>query len=148
MPQRWYIPWVPSANNIKRIGKLHVVLYRWTSGLIGARLDGLDVLLLTTIGAKSGVPRCIPLPYFRDGDRYLVVASYGGNRVNPHWIANIHANPRVEVQLRGKQWTARARVSEGAERERLWKDITTEFPRYAKYQSKTARPIPVVVLEA
>jgi F420H(2)-dependent quinone reductase len=147
MPQTWYIPWVPSPNNIKRIDKIHTVLYRWTSGLIGARLDGLDVLLLTTTGAKSGIQRCIPLPYFRDGDRILLVASFGGNRKNPAWIANITANPEVHVQLRTKQWTARARIAEGAERERLWSGITYEFPRYAKYQLKTERPIPVVVLE-
>lgn len=147
MPQTWYIPWVPSPNNIKRIDKFHTLLYRWTSGLIGARLDGLDVLLLTTTGAKSGIQRCIPLPYFRDGDRILLVASFGGNRKNPAWIANITANPEVQVQLKAKQWTARARISNGAERERLWAGITYEFPRYAKYQAKTERPIPVVVLE-
>lgn len=147
MPQTWYIPWVPSPNNIKRIDKVHTVLYRWTSGLIGARLDGLDVLLLTTTGAKSGIQRCIPLPYFRDGDRILLVASFGGNRKNPAWIANISANPEVQVQLKAKRWTARARISSGAERERLWAGITYEFPRYLKYQAKTERPIPVVVLE-
>jgi deazaflavin-dependent oxidoreductase (nitroreductase family) len=115
--------------------------------LIGARLDGLDVLLLTTTGAKSGNQRCIPLPYFRDGERILLVASFGGNRKNPAWIANITANPAVHVQLRAKQWTARARISEGAERQRLWAGITDEFPRYGNYQSKTERLIPVVVLE-
>jgi deazaflavin-dependent oxidoreductase (nitroreductase family) len=147
MPQTWYIPWVPSPNNIKRIGKIHVHLYRWTFGVVGGRLDGLDVLLLTTIGKKSGLERCVPLPYFRDGKRLLVVASFGGNARNPVWVDNIGANPTVQVQLGAKRWSTRAYVSEGAERERVWADITREFPRYAKYQANTARQIPVIVVE-
>jgi F420H(2)-dependent quinone reductase len=147
MPQTEYIRWVPSPNNIKRIGKIHTLLYRCTFGLIGARMDGLDVLLLTTIGRKSGRSYCVPLPYFRDGERYLVVASYGGNTRNPAWVANIAANPTVHVQCGARRWTARARVAEGAERARLWADITHEFPRYAVYQTKTPREIPVIVVE-
>jgi deazaflavin-dependent oxidoreductase (nitroreductase family) len=148
MPQTRYIRWVPSPNNIKRIGKIHTVLYRWSFGLLGARIDGLDVLLLTTVGKKSGQSRCVPLPYFRDGDKYLLVGSYGGNARSPAWVANIAANPTVQVQRGPKRWTARARVATGAERDRLWADITREFPRYAVYQTKTARQIPVVVLES
>jgi deazaflavin-dependent oxidoreductase (nitroreductase family) len=147
MPQTEYIRWVPSQNNIRRIGKIHTFLYRYTFGLIGARMDGLDVLLLTTVGNKSGRSRCVPLPYFRDGERYLLVASYGGNARNPAWVANIVANPAVEVQRGARRWTARAHVAQGAERARLWADITREFPRYAVYQTKTTREIPVIVLE-
>ena len=147
MPQTRYIKWVPSPNNIKRIGKIHTVLYRWTFGLIGARMDGLDVLLLTTVGSKSGRPHCVPLPYFRDGERHLVVASYGGNTRNPAWVANIVANSTVQVQRGARRWTARAQVAHGAERARLWADITREFPRYAVYQTRTTREIPVIVLE-
>jgi deazaflavin-dependent oxidoreductase (nitroreductase family) len=147
MPQTRYIKWVPSPNNIKRIGKIHTLLYRWTLGLIGARMDGLDVLLLTTVGSKSGRSHCVPLPYFRDGERYLVVASYGGNTRNPAWVANIVANSTVQVQRGARRWTARGYVAHGAERGRLWADITREFPRYAVYQTRTPREIPVIVLE-
>ena len=146
-PQTCYISWVPSPNNIKRIGKIHTVLYRYTFGLIGSRLDGLDVLLLTTIGRKSGLARCIPLPYFRDGERYLLVASYGGNARNPEWIANIETNPEVQVQCGRRRWSARARIAQADERARLWAQIIHDFPRYAVYQTKTAREIPVVILD-
>jgi deazaflavin-dependent oxidoreductase (nitroreductase family) len=147
MPQTTYIAYVPPPNAIKRIGKIHTWLYRATFGLIGARLDGLDVLLLTTIGKQSGLPRCVPLPYFRDGSRYLLVASFGGNPKDPAWVANVLADPNVEVQLGRRRWRTRARVAEGEERDRLWADITREFPRYAVYQTKTPRKIPVLVIE-
>lgn len=147
MPQTSYIGWVPSPTNIKRIGKIHTLLYRWTFGIVGSRLDGLDVLLLTTVGKKSGRSHCVPLPYFRDGERHLLVASFGGGASNPAWVANIAANPTVQIQRGAKRWSGRAYVTVGEERERLWADITREFPRYAVYQTKTTRQIPVVVVE-
>ena len=67
MPQDKYIKYVPAEATMKRIGKWHVRLYRATRGLIGKRLDGLDMLLLTTTGKKTGISRTVPLPYFRDG---------------------------------------------------------------------------------
>ncbi|HEX4353944.1 MAG TPA: nitroreductase family deazaflavin-dependent oxidoreductase [Polyangiales bacterium] len=146
MPQTKYIGWVPQPDTIKRIGRIHTLLYRATFGIIGQRMDGLDVLLLTTIGKQSGRARCVPLPYFRDRDRYLLVASFGGNPKNPAWLANIAAEPRVRVQLGARRWEAHASIAQADERERLWRDITTEYPRYANYQTKTARAIPVVVL--
>lgn len=147
MPQTRYIRWVPSPNNIKRIGKIHALVYRCTFGLIGARVDGLDVLLLTTVGQKSGRPCCVPLPYFRDGERHLVVGSFGGNARNPAWVTNIAVNPTVQVQSGARRWTTRGRAAHGVERARLWADITRKFPRYAVYQTRTAREIPVIVLE-
>jgi deazaflavin-dependent oxidoreductase (nitroreductase family) len=147
MPQTKYVRWVPSAPMIKRIGKIHTFLYVATRGLIGSRMDGLDVLLLSTIGKRSGLVRRVPLPYFRSGASYLVIASYGGNAKNPAWLDNIAANPRVDVQLGGRRWTTDARVAQGEERERLWDEVTRDFPRYGVYQTKTERKIPVVVLD-
>jgi deazaflavin-dependent oxidoreductase (nitroreductase family) len=146
MSQTNYIRWVPAPENIKRIGKIHARLYVWTRGLVGSRLDGMDVLLLTTRGRKSGTQRCVPLPYFRDGERLLVVAAFGGNVANPAWIANIERDPEVAVQVGGRRWRTRARVAAGEERARLWSSITYDFPRYAVYQTKTEREIPIVVL--
>jgi deazaflavin-dependent oxidoreductase (nitroreductase family) len=147
VPQTKYIAWVPRPNMIKRIGRIHTFLYRATLGLIGGRLDGLDVLLLTTRGRRTGRSRCVPLPFFRDGARYLLVASFGGNPKNPAWLTNLVADPRVRLQLGARRWQAHARVAQGDERERLWRDITREFPRYLAYQTKTARTIPVVVID-
>jgi deazaflavin-dependent oxidoreductase (nitroreductase family) len=147
MPQSNYIHWVPKPKMIKRIGKLHALLYRSTSGIIGGRVDGLDMLLLTTTGRKTGLARCVPLPYFRADSSYLLVASFGGNPKNPAWYANLVANHEVKIQLGAHRWSTRARVAEGAERDRLWSDITGEYPRYLAYQTKTSRSIPVIVIE-
>ena len=147
MPHTQYIRWVPSPTTIKRIGKIHEQLYVWTRGLIGCRLDGLDILLLTTTGRKTGIARRVPMPYFRDGSRYLLVASFGGNASNPAWFGNLLENPDVELQCMARCWRAQARVADGAERERLWNLITYEHPRYHAYQAKTARQIPIVVLD-
>jgi deazaflavin-dependent oxidoreductase (nitroreductase family) len=145
-PQTDYIKWVPEPRLMKRMGNWHVMLYRLTGGLLGGRMDGLDMLLLTTRGRKSGKPRTVPLPYYRDGERLLVIASYGGNARNPQWLENVAADADVEVQIGFKRRKARASVTTGAERERLWQAVTSFFPRYLEYQKKTAREIPVVVL--
>jgi deazaflavin-dependent oxidoreductase (nitroreductase family) len=147
MPQTKYIAYVPAPNSIKRIGKIHAWLYRATGGIIGSRVDGLDILLLTTIGERSGRARCVPLPYFRDGARYLLVASFGGNPKNPAWLSNLIAKPDVQLQLGRRRWHARAQLAQGQERDRLWGAITYEYPRYLAYQTKTARIIPIVVIE-
>jgi deazaflavin-dependent oxidoreductase (nitroreductase family) len=147
MPQTRFISWVPAPTTIKRIDKVHTFLYRATFGLVGSRLDGLRVLLLTTRGRRTGRARRVPLPYFRDGDRYLLVGSFGGGAQNPAWIGNLLADPEVQVQSGWRRWQARARMTEGAERARLWANIAREFPRYADYQAMTSREIPVVVLE-
>jgi deazaflavin-dependent oxidoreductase (nitroreductase family) len=147
MPQTKYIRWVPTPSWIKRIDKIHVPLYRFSRGLLGGRLDGLDFLLLTTTGKKTGLARTVPLPFFRDGSRYVLIGSFGGNAKNPAWIGNLTATPRVDVQVRARKFTAHAQVAQGAERERIWNQVTHDFPRYHVYQAKTARQIPVVVLE-
>jgi len=147
MVQTRYISWIPAPSSIKRIGKIHAWLYERSFGIIGGRLDGLDILLLTTTGRKSGRPRSVPLPYFRDGTGYLLVASYGGNQKNPAWFANLVANPEVRLQRGAQRWTTRAHVAQGAERARLWSEITREFPRYLVYQARTSREIPIVRVE-
>jgi deazaflavin-dependent oxidoreductase (nitroreductase family) len=147
VPQTNYIRWIPAPQNIKRIGKVHTWLYVVTRGVIGRRLDGMDVLLLTTIGHRSGVSRRVPLPYFRLGGRTVLVASFGGNPKDPAWIANIQKQPEVKVQAGAKRWDAQARITEGEERAEIWAQLTHEFPRYANYQTLTRRLIPLVVIE-
>jgi deazaflavin-dependent oxidoreductase (nitroreductase family) len=147
MPQTDYVKWVPKERNMKRIGKLHVRVYRSTFGLIGSRIDGLDIMLLTTIGKKSGEERVVPLPFFRDGKRYVLIASFGGNDKNPAWLSNLSANPDVRIQVGPRRMKARAQVAESTERERIWSEITRAYPRYLASQGKTERKIPIVVLE-
>lgn len=132
---------------MKAIGRLHVGLYRATGGLVGGRTDGLDVLLLETRGRRSGLLRTNPLPYFREAGSYVVVASFGGADRDPDWLHNLRAQPQARLQVGRERLSARARVAAGEERARLWDHITSLQPRYAGYQEKTAREIPLVVLE-
>jgi deazaflavin-dependent oxidoreductase (nitroreductase family) len=107
---------------------------------------GRPVLLLTTTGAKSGQPRLAPLVYSRDGDAHVIVASKGGPP-NPAWYQNLLAHPVVTVERGGETFAARARVTEGAERDRLFAQRAADSPNFVEYQRKTTQVIPVVVLE-
>ena len=113
---------------------------------------GDHTLLMTAKGAKSGEAITTPLVYGRDGHHYVVVASKGGAPANPTWMANIKANPEVEVEVASADGTekfkARARmVDSRAERDRLYKEMIKIWPPFADYEKKTERLIPVVILE-
>jgi deazaflavin-dependent oxidoreductase (nitroreductase family) len=103
------------------------------------------VLLLTTMGAKSGQPRTTPLGYSRDGDRLVVIASAGGAPTHPAWYFNLVAHPVVTVEVDADTFAARATVAEGAERERLYA-LVALVPGFSNPQEKTTRQIPVVIL--
>jgi deazaflavin-dependent oxidoreductase (nitroreductase family) len=105
------------------------------------------LLLLTTKGARSGQTRLNPLAYSRDGDRLVIIASKGGNPRHPDWYHNVVANPEVTVEVGGERFQARARVTEGAERQRLFDAQAAVMPNFAEYQEKTSRQIPVIVLQ-
>ena len=104
-------------------------------------------LLLTTTGRKSGERFIFPLFYGKTGEGYIVVASKGGAPQHPGWYRNLLANPEVEVQVGTAKFNARARTAAGEERTRLWQEALKFWPPYADYQKKTAREIPVVVLD-
>jgi deazaflavin-dependent oxidoreductase (nitroreductase family) len=108
---------------------------------------GRPVLLLTTTGAKTGEPRLVPLVFSRDGDRFVIMASKGGAPANPAWFANLVANPVVTVETGGEAFQARAIVTEGTERERLWDAHVALNPGFADYEKKTTRLIPAIALE-
>jgi deazaflavin-dependent oxidoreductase (nitroreductase family) len=129
------------------IGKLHTSLYRATGGLIGGKLPGLPVLLLTTVGRKSGESRTSPLPYLQDDDRYVIVGSNNGGPRDPHWWLNLRTQPAASVQVMRERFAIQARLAVGPERERLWPLLVEFNPPFAQYQAKTEREIPVVVLE-
>jgi F420H(2)-dependent quinone reductase len=129
------------------LGGVHKRVYRVTGGKIGGRIGKLPVLLLTTIGRKSGQPRTQPLAYTRAGDGYAVIASKGGAPQHPLWYLNLRANPLAEVTVGRQTRKVRARDAEGEERERLWRALADLYPGYDRYAQKTSRRIPVVVLE-
>ncbi|MET0147086.1 MAG: nitroreductase family deazaflavin-dependent oxidoreductase [Ilumatobacteraceae bacterium] len=104
-------------------------------------------LLLVATGRTTGKLRTRPLIYGRDGDSYVIVASKGGAPEPPGWYKNITANPDCEIQVRHDVIPVRARTAEGAERDRLWTMMAAILPQYDEYQSRTDRPIQVVVLD-
>ncbi|MBV8615706.1 MAG: nitroreductase family deazaflavin-dependent oxidoreductase [Acetobacteraceae bacterium] len=104
-------------------------------------------LLLTTTGRKSGERFTFPLFYGNDGGSYIVVASKGGAPDHPGWYKNLLASPEAEVQVGTKKLRVRARTVTGDERARLWEEALRFWPPYADYAKKTAREIPVVVLD-
>ena len=113
---------------------------------------GDHVLLMTARGAKSGELITTPLVFGRDGDRYVIVASKGGAPTHPTWFNNLKHDPDVEVEAPAEDGTekfkARAHVvQDRAERDRLFKEMTTIWPSYADYEKRTDRLIPVLLLE-
>ncbi|MGZ8623913.1 MAG: nitroreductase family deazaflavin-dependent oxidoreductase [Actinomycetota bacterium] len=125
----------------------HVRRYLETDGKKGHRWSGADTLLLTTRGRRSGKLRRTALIYGRDGDRHLVVASNGGAKKHPSWYANLLEHPEVRVQVAADRFLAEARAATAEEKPRLWKIMTSIWPEYDRYQARTARDIPVVILE-
>ncbi len=104
-----------------------------------------STLVLTHTGAKSGKVRDTPLMYFKDGDDYLIIASAGGASSHPGWYHNLIANPETTIQVKGRELPVTARDA-GPSRDEMWAKITSAEPRFANYESKTDRTIPVVVL--
>ncbi len=128
-------------------GQEHVDRYRATDGEEGHDWRGTHTLILTTKGRNSGEQRSTPLIYGQHGDDYLLVASQGGADEHPDWYLNLSENPEVEVQVKGDRFAARARTATSEEKPELWKIMTEQWPDYDKYQQRTEREIPVVVLE-
>src|SRR5438270_7668736 len=121
--------------------------FRANNGKVGGPFAGGSLLLLNTIGAKSGQPRTNPLAYITDNGRYVIIASKGGAPTNPDWYYNVLANPTVTVEIGQERFQAHAVVAEGEERDRLYNKMAARMPGFAEYQQKTTRKIPVVLLE-
>jgi len=133
---------------IELFWNVHPRLYRWSGGRIGRKIWGLPVLLLTTTGRKSGLPRTRALMYLPDGDAFVVIASNLGDARHPLWWLNLKANPEATVLVGREETAVRAREAQGEERERLWAAVVAIAPTYDAYKAATGREIPVVVLEA
>ncbi len=136
-----------TASDDELFGGEHVRVYRETGGERGYHWRGTTILLLSTVGRRSGQERTTPLIHRVDDGRYIVVASKGGAPANPAWFENLMADPSAKLQVLGEVFSARASVAEDGERERLWKLMSEVWPAYDEYQQKTDRQIPVVVFE-
>ncbi len=135
------------ANRWTWFGRLHARLYRATNGALGANLAGLPMLLLTTRGRRTGMPRTTPMPYLRRGDDLIIVGSNNGLDHDPAWWLNLQAEPIAELQIGRQRSRARARRATPQERACYWPDLLEFNPRYAVYARRTEREIPVVILE-
>jgi F420H(2)-dependent quinone reductase len=124
-----------------------VALYEGSGGTQGTDMRGMPVVVLTTVGAKSGKLRKAPLMRVEHEGRYAVIASLGGAPRNPVWYENVIAHPEVELQDGPERWDMVAREVAGAERAEWWGRAVAAYPEYADYQTKTERVIPVFVLE-
>jgi len=126
-----------------------VAQFRKNRGVITAGpFIGRDLLLLTTIGATSGLPRTHPLACMRDGDKYLIIASKGGAPTHPAWYHNLRRHPEVTVEVGPEKFQAIATAfASGPERRRLFDLAGSINPGFMDYEQKTAREIPAVLLE-
>jgi len=140
---------VPTDFSLKTSNALHRTALKLTGGRFGWRLAGMPVVELTTTGRKTGEPRTVMLtsPY-QEGDTWIIVGSRGGDDRKPGWVFNIEANPEVKVRFGGSPvQRVRARIADDDERARLWPLVTGAQKRYAGYQSRTSREIPLVLLD-
>ncbi|MCX5192788.1 nitroreductase/quinone reductase family protein [Streptomyces sp. NBC_00249] len=121
--------------------------FRARQGKVGGPFEGSDLLLLTTTGAVSSTAHTTPLGYVRHGSALLVVGSNLGAARHPDWYHNLLAHPEVRVELGADTFEALAVPAEGTRREELFAEVLRVAPGYGDYQDRTARPLPVVVLE-
>jgi deazaflavin-dependent oxidoreductase (nitroreductase family) len=125
----------------------HIEDYVRTGGRKGHRWNGVDTLLLTTRGRKTGKLRRTALIYGRDRGRLVVVGSQGGAKKHPSWYLNLVADPQVTVQVEADVFAARAVPATARQKPRLWNLMAEIWPDYDRYQEKTTRDIPVVIIE-
>jgi F420H(2)-dependent quinone reductase len=126
--------------------KANVYLFQVTGGRLGSRMGKQSVLLLHTIGRKSGKIFSTTLSYYRDGENYLIVASNWGREVPPDWFLNLVKQPDTTIQVKGRLIKVEASQAEGDEYLRLWDLIARYNSQYIEYQKSLTRRIPIVIL--
>jgi deazaflavin-dependent oxidoreductase (nitroreductase family) len=127
-------------------GKI-IAEFRANGGRVGGPFAGATLLLLHTVGAKSGQERVNPMMYQAVGDDLAVFASKAGAPTNPDWYHNLLANPQVRAEIGTETVAATARVAGPQERDRIWTAQKEAYPGFADYESKTTRQIPVIILQ-
>jgi len=132
---------------IKWFMSINTLLIRLSRGRLGSKLGAQTILILHTIGRKSGQERAIPIAYFDYEGKYLIVASNWGKDKNADWYLNLKKTPQARLEINGKVVSAAAREAQGDEYNRLWKFVTECHPPYLNYQKMTKRHIPLMVFE-
>jgi deazaflavin-dependent oxidoreductase (nitroreductase family) len=138
-----------AKDAIYKVGTgIHRAVFNVSQGRIFGKAFGMPIVELLTTGRRSGKERSTMLAVpISDGERLVLVASFGGDDRHPAWYLNLQANPEVRATIAGSTRTMIARIATEEERDELWPRITSIFEGYARYQERTERPIPVVILE-
>jgi deazaflavin-dependent oxidoreductase (nitroreductase family) len=129
------------------LNRAHAWLYRRSGGRLLGRMGGQRVLLLTTKGRRTGLPRTTPVQCTRVGEALIVVASNRGSRTPPNWYQNLRADPRVRVQLGRETLQVRAREVTEDERDRLWSQLVVDNRWLAPAQERAGRRLPLIALD-
>ena len=130
----------------KMFMRVQIAVFRLTNGKAMSAMRGMPILLLTTVGRKTGKRRTTPLMYLRDGESYVITASNNGRDRQPAWFLNLQALPQVQIDVPGKRLDMSASVAAQKERDRLWAQLVAKAPFFDGYQKGTTRPIPMVLL--
>lgn len=122
-------------------------LLKLTGGRLGNSFLGREVLLLTTVGRKTGKPRTLPMYYMREDERFYLVASNAGLSEDPVWLKNALSSPTVTINLRGRKQAMSCRVASAEEKAHYWPIMTAHFPMWKEVEDRSTRKFPVVILE-
>lgn len=135
-----------TENDVSDFNRRNIEEFRANHGRIGGQFEGAPVLLLHSIGARSGEERVSPMMYLPDGERYLVFASAAGADRNPAWYWNLMAHPDASIEVGDEHLDVHAVELTGAERDEKYAEQARRYPGFAEYERKTSRTIPVLAL--
>ena len=136
----------PARLALKLGSSAHAGVYRATGGKLFGRMGKSPILLLNTVGRKTGRKRTSPLLYVMDGEDFVIIASKGGAAAHPAWYLNLRANPEATVEIGDREVQVEAEVADPEEKTRLWQKMVEMYPAYDDYQRKTGREIPLLIL--
>ncbi|MCH9815511.1 MAG: nitroreductase family deazaflavin-dependent oxidoreductase [Actinomycetia bacterium] len=134
------------ANEVNEMNQRVIKEFRENDGRVGGMFEGAPLLLLHTVGAKSGKARINPMMYQKVGDQFAVFASMGGAPTNPAWFHNLGKNPDAEIEVGSQTLPVTAHVADPATRQQIWEAQKANYPQFAEYEARTDREIPVVLL--
>ncbi|MEZ0051237.1 deazaflavin-dependent oxidoreductase (nitroreductase family) [Mycobacterium sp. MAA66] len=137
---------IPDAATMRAFNQTVIDEFRANGGKVSGPFEGQDLLLLTTRGAKTGLPRLVPLSYLTIDGVIILVGSLAGADIDPAWAHNLRANPRARVDLGNESYDVLVRELSRVERDATFPKVTAVEPIYAEYQAKTARAIPLFEL--
>jgi deazaflavin-dependent oxidoreductase (nitroreductase family) len=138
---------VPDAETMNAFNKSIIDEFRSNGGKVGGPFEGATLLLLTSIGAKSGQPRLAPLAYLTIDGKMIIIGSKAGADTNPDWVHNLRANPRAHIEVGTEAYDVIARELPTDERDETYPKVVALAPGFGDYQSKTSRIIPLFELQ-